>query len=230
MFLSGKAETRISFKYFINSFDDIGNIVTTGLPSLLRQALTAVSTIILNLMAGPYGDEAIAALSIVSRIAFFVFSVSLGIGQGFQPVSAFNYGAKKYSRVKKGFFVALTYSVLMMIVMAIGVYLNAEFLVSHFRDDEKVVEIGVRALKILVCAQVTMPFCMMMEMLLQTTGDKVASSFLSSCRSGLIYVPCIIVLAYCMAWKKLSLLQCYYLAFQHLCLQKSSFQNCQMIP
>ncbi|MFR6272318.1 MAG: MATE family efflux transporter [Blautia sp.] len=42
-------------------------------------------------------------MSIVNRICMLVFSVGLGLGQGFQPVAAFNYGAGKYSRVKKGF-------------------------------------------------------------------------------------------------------------------------------
>lgn len=58
---------------------------------------------VLNHAAGVYRDAAIAAMSIVNRISMFIFSVGLGIGQGFQPVAGFNYGAGKFSRVKRDF-------------------------------------------------------------------------------------------------------------------------------
>lgn len=196
MFIFGKTESKISIKKFTNRIAHIGDIVGTGLPSLLRQSLTSISTIILNTIAGPYGDAAIAAISIASRIAFFVFSISLGIGQGFQPISAFNYGAGKYSRVREGFKTALLYAEIVMIIMASIVFVNSSGLVAIFRDDPDVIIIGTRALRIMVLAQITMPFCMMMEMLLQTTGHKASSSFLSSTRSGLFLIPCIFVLNY----------------------------------
>lgn len=206
MFISGKSETRIKISYLVKQESDkvkteeltplLGDIVGTGMPSLLRQALTSVSTIILNTLAGPYGDAAIAALGIVSKISFCVFSVALGIGQGFQPISAFNYGAGNYSRVREGFFTALLYSEVAITVVAVVVFVNSPFLISYFRDDASVVEIGTRALRIMVLAQITMPCCTMVEMLLQTTGHKIGSSLLSSSRSGLILIPCIIALAY----------------------------------
>ena len=79
----------------------------TGLPSLMRQGLSSIATMLLNGQAGMYGDAAVAAMSIVNRICFLLFSIGLGIGQGYQPVAAFNYGAKKYDRVRKGFFFTL---------------------------------------------------------------------------------------------------------------------------
>ena len=68
---------------------------------MMRQGLASVSTMVLNAQAAVYGDIAIAAMSVVSRIFNFVFSVALGIGQGFQPVCGFNYGARLYHRVKE---------------------------------------------------------------------------------------------------------------------------------
>ncbi len=99
MFIRKKTQTSFEFRY--TSFDagTILEVITTGLPSLARQGLASIGTMILNKTAGAYGDEAIAAMSIVNRICMFIFSVSLGIGQGFQPVAGFNFGAKKYSRV-----------------------------------------------------------------------------------------------------------------------------------
>ncbi len=85
---------------------------------MMRQGLNSVSTMVLNAQAAVYGEIAIAAMSVVSRIFNFVFSVALGIGQGFQPVSSFNYGAKKYSRVRKAFWFTLCASVVTMAVFA----------------------------------------------------------------------------------------------------------------
>ncbi|MBR1731314.1 MAG: MATE family efflux transporter, partial [Ruminococcus sp.] len=104
MFLSGKTETKISFKDAAKATPRmLGNIMATGFPSLLRQGLHSLTTVLLNAQCAIYGDAAVAAMSIVSRVIFFAFSIALGIGQGFQPVSAFNYGAGKYSRIRKGF-------------------------------------------------------------------------------------------------------------------------------
>jgi len=94
MFLSGKTETKISFRNAkLVTFGILFNIMATGFPSLLRQALNSITTVLLNKSCSVYEDAAVAAMSIVSRIVFFAFSVALGVGQGFQPVSAFSYGA-----------------------------------------------------------------------------------------------------------------------------------------
>ena len=84
MFLRGKTQCRLSLHRFSWNWGRIADIGETGLPSLLRQGLSSVSTVLLNSLAGNYGDAAVAAMSIVSRIIMFVFSAIVGIGQGFQ--------------------------------------------------------------------------------------------------------------------------------------------------
>ena len=102
----GKTQSKISFKRgFINKHI-VWDIITTGFPSLIRQGLGSISTALLNnqakaICSEAIETEAIAAMGYVSKTVQFIFCVGLGIGQGFQPVAAFNYGAKKYSRVKK---------------------------------------------------------------------------------------------------------------------------------
>ena len=82
-FLRRKVQSRIHIRYVTRSFDDIKNIIATGFPSLMRQGLNSISVMILNLCSAPYGDAAIAAMSIVTRIIMFLFCIALGIGQGF---------------------------------------------------------------------------------------------------------------------------------------------------
>lgn len=195
-FLRGKTTCKLGFKNAYFNVSYITNIITTGLPSLLRQGLQSASTIILNMAASPYGDAAIAGMSAVSRIIFFVFSVCLGIGQGFQPVSAFNYGANKYGRVRSAFKYAFLMATVLIFLLSDVVYVFAEPLVRRLRDDPEVIVIGVRALKLQCLTQIFLPFCTMTEMLLQSTGKRLQASILSSLKSGIIFIPVLLLLTH----------------------------------
>lgn len=195
MFVRGKTQCKIAPKYFTLNFADIGNICATGLPSLLRQGLGSITTMMLNHEAAVYGDEAVAAMSIVSRIAMFVVSFSLGIGQGFQPVSGFNYGAHKYNRVKKAFMFTCILSEILLGTMSMVVFVFSGDLIKIFRDDAKVIEIGTRALQLQCLSLLFLPLCMITEMLLQSTGKRVGASALSSLKNGLLFIPTLLILA-----------------------------------
>lgn len=194
-FLKGKTQCCLSFKRISHRFSIYLDIFTTGLPSMSRQALTSISTILLNMEAGTYGDAAVAAMSIVSRIMFFVFAVALGIGQGFQPVCGFNYGAGKYERVRKAYRVTLLSAAAAMIFLTVIVMLQPGDLLRLFRDDQKVIQIGIRALKLQALAQLVLPVCMAAEMLYQSTGKKIGALLLSVMRNGLFMIPVLLILS-----------------------------------
>ncbi len=195
MFLRGKTAVSLSLAMVCLKPAFVLEIVATGMPSLLRQGLNSFATVLLNQRAGLYGDEAIAAMSIVSRIGFFVFSVALGVGQGFQPISGFNFGAKKYRRVRDAFRITFIIAEVFMAVTALVVFLNAHWIVGEFRNDPLVIEIGTRALRLHISALIFLPLCMLTEMLFQSTGHKFGASLLSSLRSGLFFIPALIILA-----------------------------------
>ena len=195
MFLRGKTEVRLAPKLADPRPAMVGNIMATGLPSLLRQALNSAATIILNSSAAAFGDEAVAAMSIVSRISFFVFALALGIGQGFQPVAAFNYGAEKFARLRKAFWVTVAMSEGVILAAAAAVFLFSGSLVQVFRDDPRVIEIGTRALRLQMATVIFLPFTMCAEMLYQSTGRRLGASFLSSARSGLFFIPALLILS-----------------------------------
>lgn len=94
---------RIRYRNFTPTLAFIKEIIGGGTPSLTRQGLASVATILLNVAAGAYGDAAIAGMSIVTRISMFINAFLIGFGQGFQPVCGFNYGAGLYARVRQGF-------------------------------------------------------------------------------------------------------------------------------
>lgn len=196
MFLSGKTESKLSFKNAACVTPKIlGNIVATGFPSMLRQALNSISTVLLNACCAVYGDAAVAAMSIVSRIIFFAFSIALGIGQGYQPVAAFSYGAKKFSRLRKGFWFAVCASEGVILITTSFLVLFSGNLIALFRDDSAVIEIGTRALRLQAFASLVLPPGMVVEMLYQSTGRRLGASLLSSLRNGLFFIPTLVLLA-----------------------------------
>ncbi len=196
MFLCGRTETKIRISCVDWHLATMGNVAATGFPSLLRQALNSVATILLNSSAAVYGDAAVSAMSIVSRICFFVMATAIGIGQGFQPVSSFNYGAGKYDRVKKAFWFTAGMSEVVLIFMVIPVYIFAEPLIRIFRDDAQVAEYALRALRLQALTLVTLPLTMVTEMGFQSTGQRALASVASSMRSGIVFIPMLLVLAH----------------------------------
>ena len=195
MFLRHKVTIRLSLRRADLRPHTVGDIVTTGFPSMLRQVLNSVATILLNSNASVYGDEAVAAMSIVSRISFFVFALALGIGQGFQPVCAYNFGAKKYARLRSAFWTTVAMAEAILILMSSVGLLFSNQLIAVFRNDPKVIEIGTRALKLQLLTLLFLPFTMTVEMLYQSTGNRLGASLLSSARSGLFFIPSLLILA-----------------------------------
>lgn len=194
MFLRKKTQTRISIRYVRFKPEIIWSIITTGFPSFVRQGLTSISTMILNNVSRPYDDAAIAAMSIVNRLSFFMFAVGLGIGQGFQPVCGFNYGAKKNKRVKEAFRFTLFVSEIMLGVMAILGLLLSPVLVGLFRDDPEVIRIGTPALRFACIALFFQPLSIMTNMTFQSTGNRALAVFSSMLRSGLYFIPFLLIL------------------------------------
>ncbi len=196
MFLIGKTQSRLSLSTALKNLRGLSLIVATGLPSLLRQGLSSISTMMLNKYAGIWGDPAIAAMSVVNRISFFIFAVGLGIGQGFQPVSAFNYGAKKFSRVRKAFFFTFTAGEVFLGVLAIVGVMFSDGLVGLFRDDPQVIAIGTVVLRFQLAALFFQPLTICANMLFQSIGENRIAALLSTLRSGVLFIPMLAGLTY----------------------------------
>ena len=194
MFLSGKTITRISIRSYTRDIRELLKIIKVGFPSLIRQMLNSLATITLNHCAMPYGDAAIAAMAIVGRIAMFIGSAMIGLGQGFQPVSAYNYGARKFARLRKSFFFTFKAGTIVLGALAVVGFLFPAPIVGIFRDDPAVIEIGAKALRFQCIAVVLQPFSVTSNMMFQSIGRSKEASFLALLRSGLYYIPALLVL------------------------------------
>ena len=166
-----------------------------GTPSLARQGLSSVATLCLNFAAKACGgDPAIAAMGIVARIMMFCFSAALGFGQGFQPVCGYNYGAKKYGRVKEGYFFCIKVAAVFVFAVSLAMFIFADFFIGLFSEDAKVLEIGSLALRAQCIAFQGIGIITFTNMMLQTMGKVVPATLLSMGRHGLFFLPIVFVL------------------------------------
>lgn len=188
---------RLNLRDFSPSLKYYQNIVKGGAPSLFRQGLGSFATVCLNLMAGPYGDAAIAAMSIVTRISQFAASVVIGFGQGFQPVCGFNYGAKLFKRVQEGFWFCVKFCTSVLLVAAVCGWIFSPNLIVigiFLKTDPLVIEYGSQALRLQALTFPLVGWITIANMMLQTIGKTVKASLLAMSRQFLFFVPVILTL------------------------------------
>ncbi|WP_217625199.1 MATE family efflux transporter [Bifidobacterium felsineum] len=169
-------------------------ILGGGLPSLIRQSAGSIATTCVNIAANPFGDAAIAGMAIVMRIMLGVNSVIIGLGQGFQPVCGYNYGAGKFHRVREGFWFCVKLSTVVLVVLGALIWVIAPQLVEIFRSDPAVVAVGVAALHFQCLSVALNGVNMMGNMISQTLGKTGIASFLAVCRTGLYLAPVVLIL------------------------------------
>jgi len=183
------AQSSISLKAVSREFKLYLTICRVGLPSLIRQGLTSVTNGLLNNLTKPFGDAAIAAMSVVSRYSNFLMCVGLGMGQGFQPVASFNYQAKKIDRVKKGLLFTTAFGLVFIGAMSTISIIFAEPIISIFQKHPDVIAIGSTALRFTAFGMMFMPFSVPVNMLYQSIQQPTISSVLSLIRSGMVTIP-----------------------------------------
>lgn len=192
-FFKKMAQSSIKLSAVSKDFTVYAIISKVGFPAIVRQGLSSISSGLLNNLTRPYGDAAIAAMSVVNRFAAFIMCVGLGIGQGYQPVASFNYQAKEYKRVKKGLLVTMGIGFCFISCLAIPGAVFAEQVIHVFQKSEQVKEIGVFALRCSCFGTVFLAFSVPVNMLYQSIRKAGISSFLSMLRSGLMFIPTLIV-------------------------------------
>ena len=200
---------RIRLRNFTPTKELCKEIIFGGTPSLSRQGLGSVSTLMLNVAAGAYGDAAIAGMSIVTRISFFTYAVVIGLGQGFQPLCGFCYGAKLYARVRDAFYFCIKCGTIFLIICAIIGFIFSEQIIELFRSDPDVVRVGCVALRWQVVSFPLVSTIVLTNMLMQTIRKPVRANLVAAARSGLFFIPLIFILPHffgllgvemCQAW------------------------------
>jgi putative MATE family efflux protein len=194
MFLRGKTVSQFHLSAVTREARDFGRILLGGAPSFGRQGLNSIGGMLLNLAARSYGDAAVAGMSIVSRIFMFIISVAIGVGQGLQPVASFNYGARKYRRVRQAAIFTIEAAFCMLVVLVGLCWVNGDALVRLFRDDPAVTAVALPAFHYQCLAMLLQPVIVVANMTFQSVGASGRATFLACCRQGVFFIPLILIL------------------------------------
>lgn len=182
-------------KYFVLRAWVYKEILSAGMPTLGRQGLASVASVLLNVAASGFGDAAVAAMSIVTRIMMFINSALIGFGQGFQPVCGFNFGAGRYGRVLDAYFFCRRVAFVFLLTMGVIMFAISTPIMHLFRkDDAEVIRIGARALKMQCCLLPFQAYVIMGNMLAQSIGYSFRATLTAVSKQGLFFIPSILIL------------------------------------
>ena len=188
-----EAQATIAPRYISRAGHLYFEVCRLGFPALIRQGLSSIGNGLLNNLTKPHGDAAIAAMSVVQRFTNFIMCVGLGIGQGFQPVASYNHQAKKYRRVKQGMLVTMAIGAALISCLAIPAFVFAEPIVRLFQKSPDVIEVGAYALRWSSIGVMFLSLSVPVNMLYQSIRRPELSSFLSMLRSGLAFIPVLLL-------------------------------------
>lgn len=193
-YLRGKTQVHISIHSMSRTRKQYLQLFSNGFPSLSRHGCNMIANVVLNWVAGGWGDAAIAAMSVCSRLLYLSNAVSLGLGQGAQPVFGYSHGAGNHKRVKEAFwFTAKAGIVSMCFFGVIGVGFAPE-LIGIFRDDPEVIRIGSTAFRLVCVVMPLASFVANVGTMFQMIGRPLPSTILILSRQLFFYVPALVAL------------------------------------
>lgn len=193
-----KGVLRFSVRNIAPSKTIYAEVLKIGIPVLLFQLLASTAMGSINTAAKPYGDYAVAAMGAVTRIMTVVTYVVFGFLKGFQPFAGYNYGAKKYERLKKSIRLCMIWSTVFCIVAAIVLFIFADPIVSLFGTDVEMTGIAAKALRLNAVLFITFGFQMVYASLYLAIGKSLVGSVLSLSRQGIFFFPLVMVLPHIM--------------------------------
>lgn len=189
-----KGVLRFSVRNIAPSKTIYAEVLKIGIPVLLFQLLASTAMGSINTAAKPYGDYAVAAMGAVTRIMTVVTYVVFGFLKGFQPFAGYNYGAKKYERLKKSTRLCMIWSTAFCIFAAIVLFIFADPVVSLFGTDVKMIDLAAKALRLNAVLFITFGFQMVYASLYLAIGKSLVGSILSLSRQGIFFFPLVFAL------------------------------------
>ncbi len=194
-------------KYFTPKVALYAEIARMGIPTMLRTSLMSVSTITINRMAATFGDAALAAISVANKSLRFVGSAVMGFGQGFQPIAGFCWGAKKYKRVKKAFYMTSAIGVVICVVLGTFLFVFAQQAITLFTPEVDVLDIGMLLIRSQCVVLPMHVWVMIATGLFQALGKPFQAGFLGLCRQAFSLIPCVLIMTHFWGLTGLSLAQ-----------------------
>jgi putative MATE family efflux protein len=195
MYLKHKSLLHLSARNVTLEGEMFKEIFKIGFPSFIRVALNSLATITMNWSAGAFGDAAIAAMSVHTRIVMFGNAALIGLGQGYSPVAGYNYGAKRFDRVWKSFWFTITTAEVGMFILSTLLFIFAPNLMMLFRpDDTEVIRIGTMALRFNAISIPLQALNVISNMTFSALGHGFQAGVMALSRQGLFFIPAALIL------------------------------------
>lgn len=187
-----RGQVKIKLRFF--EIRQLRPIFSTGMPTFFRNIMRAIGMDILDVVSAPFGVPAVAAMTIVNRIVTFSNSLRGGLGQGYQPVCGFNYGAGKFDRVRKGYRITVWSTAGILAVISTFQLIFAPYFILIFQTNPEVIRIGAEALRWQSATLVLTTWIVLFNMVSQTLDHPVLSTVVGSLRRGVVLIPLLLIL------------------------------------
>ncbi len=196
-YLTRRSLLHLSIRNYYPSKDIITKVISVGSSSMFRSGLSVVAAILLNSIAGSISDSVLAAVGVCTKVMMFPFSIILGFGTGFQPVAGFNWGAKRFDRVRESYRFCSQVGLIGALIMAVLVGFFADTLIVLFAGtDEEMRHIGVICMVSQCIALPIHAWVAIVNMLCSGLGNAKGALALSTARQGSCFLP----ILYPLAW------------------------------
>ena len=194
-FLFGKSMLKVRKPNLKIRPDIIKSIIAIGLAPFSMQIAGSILIVIMNNSLSFYGgDIAVSGMAIINNVAMMFMMPVFGINQGSQPIIGFNYGAKKYDRVKKTLKIAIGAATTVVILGFILTRFFPRQIIGIFTDDIQLIEFGAFGLKRFLMFMPIIGFQVVSSSYFQAVGKPKQSMFLSLSRQVLILIPLVLIL------------------------------------
>ncbi len=196
-YVTRRSLLRLSIRNFRADRELITEIATVGSSSLFRNGMAVLSSILLNNIAGDISDSVMAAVGVCTKVMMFPFGIVLGLTTGFQPVAGFNWGAKRYDRVRESFRFTARMSIILGVVMAAILTVFVDQLIIAFAgEDAEMLRIGRVCMISQALALPIHGWVATVNMYCAGLGDAKGALALSTARQGTCFLP----ILYPLAW------------------------------
>nr|WP_319516897.1 MATE family efflux transporter [uncultured Cohaesibacter sp.] len=171
-------------------------VISIGIPAALNNVLMSTSIIVLNNVLSSYGDIAVAAMGVATKVSMIAVLLQIGLGVSIQPLLGYNYGAKNSERFRSILQTTIIYALIMGSVLTLISWLGSGYIVNAFIEDQSVYDQGVRFVKALLLTGPIIGIMFVYINTLQAMGAAKESLILSISRQGFIFIPMIFTLNY----------------------------------
>ena len=196
-YITKRSVLRLSIRFFQPNREILSQIVKIGSSSMFRSGLAVVAGIVLNNIAGSISDAVLAGIGVTNKIMMFPFSVILGFGSGFQPVTGFNWGAKRFDRVLESYRFSAKCALIISASMAVLLGLFANQVILLFAEaDAEMQAIGALSIRLQCLALPIHAWVAVVNMFCNGLGKAKGALLLATARQGSCFLP----IVYPMAW------------------------------